>query len=170
VNATELTFAAIIFCAMVALALYFGRQQIQTLRRLRDANDIPPDDIHYLRRQARFRIVGCVLLVVLGAQVAGAYVFGLEARVRDLGEQIDSQRRAGVEVQLNEDQQRLRQFYGIYWIAALIVLLVIVFLAAYDIWAIRRYGRRHRQKIDAERRAMLEGQVLRFRSQRNGHT
>jgi hypothetical protein len=170
VDATELTFAAVIFCAMLGLAFYFGRQQMQTLRRLRAPNDLPAEDVVDLRRQARFRVVGCVLLVVLGAQVGGAYVFGLEASVRQLGEQMDALRREHGEVNLDADQQRLRSFYGIYWIAALIVLLLIVLLAAYDIWAIRRYGRRHRQKIDAERRAMLEGQVARFRSQRNGHT
>ncbi|MBY0527603.1 MAG: hypothetical protein K2R98_29670 [Gemmataceae bacterium] len=163
---TELTFAALIFSVLLALAIYFGRQQVQALR---TPSELPDEDRRYVRRQAWLRLFGCFLLVLLGAQVGGAYLFGLEGRIRELAEQIDEQYRRDGTVVLNEEQRELRRLYGIYWIAALVVLLAIVFLAAFDIWAIRRYGRRHRLKIDAERRAMLEGQVARFRAQRNGH-
>lgn len=166
---TELIFAVLIFLVLGAVGLYFARQQVQALRWLRTQTELPAEDRSYVRRQARLRLIGCVLLWTLGAQVAAAYVFGLEARARALGEQIEEQRQEGGNIVLNAEQKSFRTLYGLYWITALLVLLAIVFLAAYDIWAIRRYGQRHLRKIHEERRAMLEGQVLRFRSQRNGH-
>lgn len=166
----EIIFAALIFIVLFCLALYFGRQQVQTLRWLGTVPDLPPEDQQYVRRQVKLRLIGCGLLVVLGSQVAAAYLFGLEDRVRELAQDIQRQRDQGQEIKLDLDQRALRTLYGIYWIAALVVLLGIVFLAAYDIWAIRRYGRRHLRKIHEERRAMLEDHVARMRTDRNGHT
>src|SRR5262249_29647064 len=60
-------------------------------------------------------------------------------------------------------------FYTGYWIAALLVLLGVVGLAFWDLVAIRRYGRRQFQKLQADRRAMIERQAARLRGQRNGH-
>jgi hypothetical protein len=172
VPATETTFAALIFVVLFCLALYFGRQQMQTLRWLRTQPDLPPEDQQYARRQIKLRLIGCGLLVVLGSQVAAAYLFGLEDSIRELGRDLDMQRQEhpGQPLVLNPDQRARRIVYGIYWIAALVVLLTIVFLAAYDIWAIRRYGRRHLEKIHQERRAMLKDEVARMRADRNGHT
>jgi hypothetical protein len=166
---TETIFAALIFLVLFCLALYFGRQQVQALRWLRMQPQLPPEDQQYARRQIKLRLIGCALLVVLGSQVASAYLFGLEERVRELAQDIERQKNLDQPVQLNPEQRALRALYGIYWIAALVVLLLIVLLAAYDIWAIRRYGRRHQRKIDEERRAMLKDEVARLRTDRNGH-
>jgi hypothetical protein len=51
----------------------------------------------------------------------------------------------------------------------LILLMSIIFLAAIDFFAIRRFGLRHYRQIQADRRAMIEGELTRIRSQRNGH-
>jgi len=170
VPATETIFATLIFLVLFCLALYFGRQQMQTLRWLRTQPDLPPEDEQYARRQLKLRLIGCGLLVVLGSQVAGAYLFGLEERIHQLGQKIQQQKEQGQPVDLDPDERALRTVYGIYWIAALVVLLTIVFLAAYDIWAIRRYGQRHLRRIHEERRAMLKDEVARMRTDRNGHT
>jgi uncharacterized small protein (DUF1192 family) len=170
VPATETIFAGLIFVVLFCLALYFGRQQMQTLRWLRTQPNLPPEDERYARRQIKLRLIGCGLLVVLGSQVGAAYLFGLEARIHELAQDIQRQKAQGEQVNLTPDQRALRTVYGIYWIAALVVLLTIVFLAAYDIWAIRRYGRRHLRQIHDERRAMLQDEVARLRTDRNGHT
>jgi hypothetical protein len=165
----ENIFAVLIFFVLFCLAYYFGRQQMQALRWLHTQPNIPSEDEQYARRQIKLRLIGCGLLVLLGSQVAGAYLFGLEDRIRDLAQHVQRQQQAGEPIALTPEQQALRTVYGIYWIAALVVLSAIVFLAAFDIWAIRRYGRRHLKKIQDERRAMLEGQVARMRTERNGH-
>jgi len=41
----------------------------------------------------------------------------------------------------------------------LLVLMLIFFLAGWDILAVRRFGIRHRQRIREDRRAMLERQL-----------
>jgi hypothetical protein len=170
VPATETIFAFLIFFVLFCLAFYFGRQQLQTLRWLRTQPNLPAEDQQYARRQVKLRLIVCGLLVVLGSQVAATYLFGLEDRIRDLAQQIQKQQEANQPVHLDPEQKALRTVYGIYWMAVLAVLATIVLLAAYDIWAIRRYGRRHLKRINDERRAMLEGQVARMRSERNGHT
>lgn len=167
--ALEAIFAGIIFVALFCLALYFGRQQMHTLRWLHAQPDLPVEDRQYARRQVTLRLIGCGLLIVLGSQVAAAYLFGLEQRVRLLAQDIESKRQQNQPVELDPDQRALRTLYGIYWITALVVLMAILFLAAFDIWAIRRYGRRHMEKINEERRAMLKDEVARLRSERNGH-
>jgi LPS O-antigen subunit length determinant protein (WzzB/FepE family) len=56
-----------------------------------------------------------------------------------------------------------------FWILTLLVLLGVIVLAGLDLIAIRRYGQRHLRQIQADRRAMIEQQIARVRSQRNGH-
>lgn len=73
------------------------------------------------------------------------------------------------------DAERNRQrafdlLYSSYWLVALLVVLGILSLAAVDFWAIRRFGLRHFRQIQADRRAMLEDQIARFRRQRNGRS
>ena len=50
-----------------------------------------------------------------------------------------------------------------------LVLLTLVCLAFFDLFAIRRFGRRHYRQIQDDRRAMIERQVALLRTQRNGH-
>jgi hypothetical protein len=47
--------------------------------------------------------------------------------------------------------------------------MVIVLLAALDLWGIRRYARRHLRHLQQEHRAQLEEDLASFRSKRNGH-
>jgi hypothetical protein len=46
---------------------------------------------------------------------------------------------------------------------------MVIGLAAADFFAIRRYGRQQYRQIQEGRRAMIEGELARLRSQRNGH-
>jgi hypothetical protein len=52
----------------------------------------------------------------------------------------------------------------------LLVLMIVVFMAALDYWATRRYGLRQHRKIIDDRRAMIEREISRLRQQRNGHS
>ena len=47
--------------------------------------------------------------------------------------------------------------------------MAVIFLAALDFWATRRYGLHQHRKIIADRRAMIEREVSRLRQERNGH-
>ena len=66
-------------------------------------------------------------------------------------------------------EEEFTRIYAIYWGIVLLLLLAIVILAGIDFFAIRRFGLRHYRQIQADRRAMIEGELSRIRSQRNGH-
>ena len=80
-----------------------------------------------------------------------------------------NKRAADPAYQFNAEEIQFRQMYAIYWVIVLLLLLAIILLAAVDFMAIRRFGLRHFRQIQADRRAMIEGELARIRSQRNGH-
>jgi hypothetical protein len=50
-----------------------------------------------------------------------------------------------------------------------VVLFVVLVLAGIDVWATRRYAITQFRKIQTDRRAMIERQVIKMRQERNGH-
>ena len=65
------------------------------------------------------------------------------------------------------EQKDFQRFYTLYWIGSMLVFLVIVALAAWDVLAIRRTGRRLHRQLQDERRAMIAEQLARLRGQAN---
>jgi hypothetical protein len=164
--------AIIAYCIaglLLILAAYFGWQQKLSLALLHAQTNLTTEDRSYLRTQIRLRLTCCVLMVALSIMVAGAHLSGLERDVAELAERVHGQKQRGEEVVLGPEQQRLGKVFGYYWITVLLLLLVVVVLAGFDIWSIRRYGRRHLRQIQTDRREMVEQQVSRLRTQRNGH-
>jgi hypothetical protein len=164
--------AVIAYCIsalLLVLSGYFGWQQLRSLSLLRTETDLSAEDRSYLRNQVRLRLTCCALMVGLAIMVAGTHLSGLERQVADLAQKVQGQRQRGEEVVLDPEQQRLGKLFGYYWIVVLLLLLLIVVLAGFDLWSIRRYGRRHLRQIQIDRRAMVEQQVSRLRTQRNGH-
>jgi hypothetical protein len=166
--ARETIYATLIVIVLVGLSLYFGRQQQQSLRWLREQPDLPPEDQRYYRRQAWLRLVNCGLMLLL-AVLVGVYYIGFDARVAALAELIQARQERHEQVPLDAEQLQLRRLFAGFCFTVLIILMTIVFLVAVDIWAIRRYGRRHLRQINADRRAMIDDQLSRMRSERNGH-
>ena len=155
--------AYLIAAVLLALAVYFSAQQILTLGRLRSQTDLPAEDRTYFRQQAWVRLACSSLLVLLAIMVGGAYASGLQERATAL------QRQPGQEPVLTTEQERFLKLYGAYWITVLVILMVVVLLAALDIWAIRRYGRRHLRQLQADHRAIVDDQLAALRTERNGH-
>jgi ABC-type Fe3+ transport system permease subunit len=165
----EQVVAYLIAGGLLILAGYYAWQQRQTLRSLADQTDLTDPDRSYLRRQAWLRLACCALMLVLAVMVAGTYLSGMEERIAQMGRERQMLSDQGSEAPLDPDLRRLRTFYGGYWIAVLLVLLAILFLAGIDIVGILRYRRRHLADIAAARREMIAEQVALLRSQRNGH-
>ncbi len=67
-----------------------------------------------------------------------------------------------------ENHQFMR-VYAAVWIAFLVLLMALLFIAGYDIWATRRFSVREQRKILDARREMLQHEVGRLRRERNGH-
>ncbi len=165
----ELALAALIVVVLVIMAGYFAWRQWQTLRGELADPELAVEDRLYVKFQAWRRLVGCGLMLLLAGLLAGAYVFDFEARAKALANRGQAPASLEAAVQRGVAQQRFINVFSFYWIVTVLVLLSIVGLAAYDIWAIRRFGVRHLRKIQSDRRAMIEEQVAILRSQRNGH-
>jgi uncharacterized membrane protein YecN with MAPEG domain len=168
VDALHRVFAALLVVLLLGLAVFVARRQLGNLRDLRDQDSTPPEDRRYLRNQARRRLVSSGLLVLLAAMLAGWFLLDLGEQTLRLGEQGEEQRARGEEPVLDAEQQRLLNLSASYVIGLLLLLLLLLALAGVDIWAIHRFGQRHRRQIQADRRAMIERQAARLRSRRNG--
>jgi hypothetical protein len=157
----ELIFGGLLVALLLSLAGYYAWQQVLTLRYVRSTEFPTSEERRYLRNQAWRRLVGCVCLALFAGMLIGQ-VF-LEAplhRLFDQGTPSDGE--------LSSEQQQFLDFFRLYWIIALLVLLGLLVTAAFDIRAIRRFGIREYRKIQAERRAMIEREIALRRQQRNG--
>lgn len=161
----EHLYAFLIVVILLALAVFFGVRQVRLLRTLVGHPELAAEDRVYHRRQAWRRLMGCGLMVLFAAMLAGWYVFGLNQRA----EELRAEGRAAAGAGFTEEQQRYVNLFSTYWMIATLVLVIMVCLALVDLWAIRRYGLRHLRQIQSDRRAMLEQEMANLRSQRNGH-
>ena len=164
---TELIFGGVLVALLLGLAGYYGLRQVRALRGLRQADDRSQDERGYVRRQAWRRLVCCGLMVVLAGMLAGLSAF--DSSLRQLAERAEEAQQGEEPATLNPDESRFLKVYAAYCITLMLVLLGILVLVGMDLMAIRRYGRRQFLQIQADRRAMIEREVARLRSDRNGH-
>jgi hypothetical protein len=166
----ESIYAALIVIALFGLAAYFAWRQCKALRDLPRQQDLSVEDRRYLRGQALRRLVSCGLMVILAGMLVGSYLLEQERRAGELGGRAAA---ASGESQpdrkLNPEQKRFLNQYSTFWIIFSLLLFGLVSLAFIDVLAIRRFWLRNYRQIQADRRAMIEREVARFRSQRNGH-
>jgi hypothetical protein len=169
VDPKQTVFGISLVVVLVAMACYFGWQGLQGLRGLRQSSDLSPEDRRYVRNQAARRLVGSVLMLVLAGLLAAAFV--LEGPANMLSEERERQAalNGGEKPALDPSQREFWDLYGKHWLIILLVLFAIIVLAGWDYFAIRRFGQRHYRQIQHDRRAMIENELARLRSQRNGH-
>jgi hypothetical protein len=153
---------------LVGLAVYYAWRQGQTLRRLQVAPE-PTEDHYYFRNQAWRRLVGCGLMACLALLLAGWFLLGLDDLTNQLVQQGHVAAATEERPQLNPQQRNILRVAGLYLVLTLLVCFAIVCTVALDVWAIRRYGLRHLRQIQDDRRAMIEQQAARLRTERNGH-
>jgi hypothetical protein len=159
VNPNELGVTLLLAAVLLGLAGYFGRQQLRMLRGLASPHVLGADDRRFLRAQAYRRLLCSALMVIFAGMLIG-WVF-LEKEMRGT---------PPVEpgaVPTEEQKEVLRVSLS-YWIAAVLVLMVLLALAATDFWATARFGLSQHRKLQADHRAMLEEQANRRRQERNG--
>jgi cytochrome c-type biogenesis protein CcmH/NrfG len=161
-------FGAVLVAALLFLSIFYTWRQVLALRRLRLTPDLPADEMSYQRRQAWRRLVTCALMFVLAVLLTGALVY-LEEPAQRLADARDAAQKAGEPDELSPEDRGFARFYGAFWMIFLLVLMVVVLLAALDLWSTRRYGLREHRKLLADRRAMLERQVAQLRQERNGN-
>jgi hypothetical protein len=141
---------------LVFVAVFFGLRQRRTLGQLRGDTDMAEEERDYLTRQVRRRLFCSALLIVLAGFLLGW--FFIEQDWPNLAP-------AEGEPLSDEAKDQVR-FFVFYWIAALLVLLVILFLASWDFLATARYGFARQKQLEQERRAMLEMEAAKLRRRR----
>lgn len=164
---TELVFGVLLLALLVGLTGFFTWRQVRTLRRLRDAAEMPPEERGYLRGQVWRRLFGSLLMAILAGLFAGALF--LEGPAQELAEQRAAAADTGEEAVWSGEQRDFARFLGGYWIVLLLFLLALLITAAADLLATRRFALRQMHRLQADRRAMIARQAARLRRERNGH-
>jgi hypothetical protein len=163
----QIASTVVLVIVLLGMAVFWAYRQWRTLQRLHGDEGVSAEDRQYSRRQAWRRLVCSGLMVVLAVMLAAHLT--LEEPAQKLVEQGEINRMHGERPPPDAEQQRFIDLYRTYWIIFLLVLLAIIGLTAADILAIRRFGLSQYRKLQADRRTMIENQLARLRSQRNGH-
>lgn len=154
----ELTLGIGLAGLLFGVAGYFTYRQQQTLQQLRHDTELTLDDRRYLHRQVVRRLFNSVLLVVLAGFLVGW--FFLEPDMAEL-KPVDAA------AELPESAKEALRFFAYYWITALLVFLVVLVLAVYDLLATARFGARQRRQLEEDRRATLKAEVERLQRDRH---
>jgi hypothetical protein len=157
----------LLIAVLLGVAGFYACRQVLLLRRLRQRQDLPSEEDVFLRRQAWRRLINSGLMVVLAGLLAFTLVY-FEGPAQEVVEA-----REGMPAEnappLTPQQEHVVKVWGGLYIAILLLLLAVLFLAAVDLFSTRRYAREAYRKLQADRRAMIERQVIRLRQERNGH-
>ena len=164
-NPSELVFGLIVVVVLIGLAGFFAWRQVAALKRLGRQTDLPPDDRLYFTQQAKRRLFGSALMLVLAALLVGSYF--LDAKYREMFQQ-GEHKVLKTPQEVAEGKDFLHQFVA-YWVIALVVLFLFGLVAILDLRATLRYGYQRHRELRDEHRAELEAEVRRIRQQRNGH-
>jgi hypothetical protein len=167
VNPTQIFFGVSLVVVLTGAAGYFIWRQIHTLRGLSQPSDLSDEDRRYVYFQVWRRLAGSALMLVLAILLATSFI--LEEQADKLVEQGQAAKERREAPKLDPSQVQFVNFYGRYWGIFLIIVLALIVLAGWDCLAIRRYGQRHYRQLQEDRKTMIENELARLRSQRNGH-
>jgi hypothetical protein len=150
----------VLVVVLAALAGYYAWRQALMLRRLRGPHDLSDDEALWRRGQAWRRLAGSGLMLVMSGLLAWAVLV--------MGGQARQLTRAGPSGDTPAAHQFLRLYIGV-WAVFLFLLVILIFLVAADIWSTRLFSMRQQRKLLDDKKAMIEREVARLRSGRNGH-
>jgi hypothetical protein len=150
----EMTLGAAFAIATIAVALFFIVSQQHTLRRLRMDNHAPPEVRRFLIRQAVRRTFGCVMLILLALMVLGSLFLDYEPLNRPIHELPPDEQAAA--------KDALR-FLTTYMAILLLVLLAVMILAVFDLWATFRHSIWQQKQLVQEHQAKLEAELAEYR-------
>src|SRR5262249_688144 len=158
---SELVFGGLLVAVLLGLGGYYGWRQWQRLSALRAGNPDFAGEERYYRNQARRRLICSILMILFALLLVGHYFLQDHLPVRD--------ETAKKQPDLTPDEKASIRLFSYYWIGLLVVFLAILGLAAYDLWATRRFALRQLLKIHERHHELIEEQALRLRGQRDGY-
>jgi hypothetical protein len=160
VDWSQIVFGSVLVAVLLLLSGTYGRRQLVALRRLRDET-LPAEEARHERAKAIRRLVSCALLLVLGLLLAGVLLWPEPAM-----QSIIDEYKGVAAPEYTPEQKQMIRVWGGTWIAILVLLLIVVALAAADLWSTRGHALRQFRKLQADRRAMIQRQSGRLREER----
>ena len=138
-----MTQAALVATVLAALLILFGAAtiafQVRGRRRLAARSHVPSDELAYFQARYRRRMITGILIVLIGALLAGAYATGLEPSIDAL--QNGEPAGEGAEPkEMTPEQKNLVRMWAGYWIGVILVVFAVLGLAFADAWATRHYA------------------------------
>jgi hypothetical protein len=152
---------ALLVAVLLSLSTFYAWRQLQMLRRLNAGTDLSPEEALWRRRQAWRRLIGCALMFVMAVLVAVAHLF-LEIPTQQIADQ-------GGAAAATEEQRWMLKLWGGVWEAVLVLLMALLAVAGVDLWSTRRFTVRQMRRIQEDRRAAIQEEIIRHKRDRNGH-
>jgi hypothetical protein len=161
--------ALLLAVPLLVLGTLSAMWQLRGLRSLKSRSHVPKDEFDYLRRRHRRRFVNGVIIAIIGAMIAGAYLSGMEARAdrgRAAFEQAEGEAAEGDKPPPTPEEKRFFRFWSTYWIVVLVLAFALIMSASTDAWATRRYGMKIYREMRDEHRARLARDLAVFKQQK----
>lgn len=156
----EVILGGLLAVVLVGLAVFFIWQQKKTLQGLKSGQPPGREDRLYLRKQVNRRLVCSFLMMVIAGMLVGWVFVDRELSERPLDQDDIDRAEPG---KIFKEKTEIGGIKILYWVAILVVLFAILFLAIIDLMATARFGLRQHRQLEAERKAMLEEEVARWR-------
>jgi len=160
-------FVGLLFAVLLmVLGVAAGRRHLRLLRQVRiDEPYLPEVDQRYFRKQGQRRFIAALLLVVVGVMIGAYYVSGMDARMDEIGNRTQQGLPPADEAQA-EAEKEFARFVGIYWIAVILLLGVVVCVAVIDFWATRVYWMARYREIKTDHETKLRRDLAVYRTQK----
>ena len=153
-DALEFTVGILIAIVLIATAAYFTHRQRVTLQLLRIDPSIPADQRRYLFKQCWRRLFGSLLLFLLAGMLLGSLFLDY-----------DLVRKPFDELPLAEQEAAKLAFrlISIYWMTLLLLVLAVLALAVFDLWATARHSVQLQKQLLQEHQEMLAAELAEHR-------
>ena len=145
-DAIELTVGILIAIVLIAAAAYFAYRQRVTLQFLRSDPQIPPDQGRHLFKQCWCRLFGSLVLFVLAGMIVGSLFLDYDL-IRQPFDQLPPAEQ--------EAAKNAFRLISVYWMSLLLLLMAVMALAVFDLWATARFGVQLQKQLIQEHQEML---------------
>jgi hypothetical protein len=158
-DALAMTVGILIAILMIVVAAFFIWQQGLTLQSVRLNSILSHAQRRYLIRQCWRRLFGSFVLVLLAVMLFGSLFLDYEPLRLPVDELPQAEQQA--------DKQATR-FLIIYWMALLLLVMALLALAVFDLWATVRHGVQQQKQLFQEHQEMLEAELEEHRHRQSG--
>jgi uncharacterized membrane protein YjgN (DUF898 family) len=158
-DALATTVGSFIAVVMIAAAVCFTWRQGLTLQILRLDSKIPHGQRTYLFKQCWRRLFGSFVLAVLAVMLFGSLFLDYEPHRKAMDELPQAEQEAA---------KQAFQFITLYWMALLLLVMTVLALAVFDLWATARHGVQQQKQLFQEHQEMLEAELEEHRHRRSG--